>query len=58
MRGREWIVRQARRVWLAISPGRHEDMQLAIERIADVLTERICYDEGNPDDEFREDGYR
>jgi hypothetical protein len=57
-RPREWIVRQARRVWLAISPRRHEDMQRAIERIAAVLTDRICYEEGNPDDELRDDWYR
>jgi hypothetical protein len=57
-RPRKWIVREARRIWLAISPRQHEQTRLAIERIAAVLTERICYDEGNPDDEYRDDWYR
>lgn len=57
-RPREWIVRQARRLWLAASPRQHEATRLAIERIAATLTERACMEEGNPDDEYRDDLYR
>jgi hypothetical protein len=57
-RPRQWIVRQARRLWLAISPRQNEMTRLAIERIASELTMRRCMEEGNPDDEYRDDFYR
>ena len=57
-RPREWIVRQARRLWLAVSPRQHEATRLAVERIAAHLTAQACASEGNPDDEYRDDLYR
>ena len=57
-RPHEWIVRQARRLWLAVSPRQTEETRLAIERTAAVLTGRICQMEGNPDNEYRDDWYR
>jgi hypothetical protein len=57
-RPREWTLRTARRVWRAVSPRRHEDMQRAIDRIAAELAARRCGQEGNPDDEYRDDWYR
>jgi hypothetical protein len=35
-----------------------EDTQRAIERIAAELTQRMCNEEGNPDEEYRSDLYR
>jgi hypothetical protein len=57
-RPRERGMRTARRIRLAMSLRRHEEMQRAIERIAAELAMRRCMDEGNPDDEFRDDWYR
>lgn len=57
-RPREWALRQSRRIRDALSPGRHEAIQLAIEPIAAELTAQGCARDGNPDDEYRDDVYR
>ena len=57
-RPREWTVRQARRLWLAVSPRQHEATRLAVERIAESLSVRINMQDGNPDDEYHDDLYR
>lgn len=57
-RPREWAKRMAQRIRLAISLRRHEDMERAIERIADVMAQQVCRADGNPDDELYSDWYR
>jgi hypothetical protein len=57
-RPRNWALRAVRRVRLAMSPRRHEDIERAIERIATELAMRRYYQEGNPDDIFYDDWLR
>jgi hypothetical protein len=54
----EWIHGLLRRAQLRLYLQRHENTQRAIERIAAHLTERLCAEEGNPDEEYRSDLYR
>jgi hypothetical protein len=57
-RPREWTLRTARRIRMAMSLRRHEDTQRAIERIAVELASRRSWQDGNPDDELYDDWYR
>jgi hypothetical protein len=57
-RPREWALRTARRIRMAMSLRRHEETRLAIERIAAELATRKYWEDGNPDDELYEDWYR
>ena len=52
------IRRLVRRMQLRLYLQRRENTQRAIERIAAQLTERLCDEEGNPDEEYRSDLYR
>ena len=53
-----WIHTLVRRVQLRLYLQRRENTQRAIERIAAQLTQRLCDEEGNPDEEYRSDLYR
>lgn len=53
-----WIRRLVRRMQLRLYLQRRENTQRAIERIAAQLTQRLCDEEGNPDEEYRSDLYR
>jgi len=53
-----WVRGVIRRVQLRLYLQHREDTQRAIERIAAHLTQRLCDEEGNPDDEYRSDLYR
>lgn len=53
-----WIRGLVRRMQLRLYLQRHENTQRAIERIAAQLTQRLCDEEGNPDEEYRSDLYR
>lgn len=57
-RPREAAIRYASRLRAVFSLLEHENHARAIERIAGVLTQDICNQEGNPDDEYRSDWYR
>ncbi len=41
-----------------VSPGRHEDQERAIERMAHEFAMRRCQEDGNPDDELYSDWLR
>lgn len=53
-----WICGLVRRTQLRLYLQRRENTQRAIERIAAHLTQRLCDEEGNPDEEYRSDLYR
>ena len=53
-----WIRKLVRRMQLRLYLQRRENTQRAIERIAAQLTQRLCDEEGNPDEEYRSDLYR
>jgi hypothetical protein len=53
-----WARSLVRRVQLRLYLQHREDTQRAIERIAAELTQRKCWEEGNPDDEYESDWYR
>lgn len=53
-----WIRALVRRTKLRLYLQRRENTQRAIERISAHLTQRLCDEEGNPDDEYRSDLYR
>ena len=53
-----WIRKLVRHMQLRLYLQRRENTQRAIERIAAHLTQRLCDEEGNPDEEYRSDLYR
>jgi hypothetical protein len=53
-----WMRVLVRRTKLRLYLQRRENTQRAIERIAAHLTQRLCDEEGNPDEEYRSDLYR
>jgi hypothetical protein len=53
-----WIRGLVRRMRFRLYLQHRESTERAIERIAAHLTQRLCAEEGNPDEEYRSDLYR